>query len=215
MTVPVEPLTIYLASRYSRRAEMCENAERLRTAGHVVEARWLSGDHEVATYDPAEPSRRTEIETDDDVAAAARFAAEDVADVLNADLVATFTEPARSSASRGGRHVEYGINLGAALATNSRVSGRTVVVGPVENVFYALVDDAYRFADFDAFAAALETAGPCGAVGSLTQNRPPTSNGIVDLAGVAPPCVRHAWHVGAHSWMRDLPNPSRAARRRR
>jgi len=44
--------------------------------------------------------------------------------------VITFTETPRSSNSRGGRHVEFGIALG--------MRKRAVVIGPRENVFHCL-----------------------------------------------------------------------------
>lgn len=49
---------------------------------------------------------------------------------MSADCVISFTEAPRSSANRGGRHVEFGI----ALANGARV----IVVGHRENIFHWL-----------------------------------------------------------------------------
>jgi hypothetical protein len=50
--------------------------------------------------------------------------------VNGADVVINFTEPPRSKANRGGRHVEYGIALAKGL--------RVIVVGYRENIFHWL-----------------------------------------------------------------------------
>jgi nucleoside 2-deoxyribosyltransferase len=110
-------MKFYLAARYSRRKELCERRDLLRTLGHEVTSRWLDGDY------PADPSGRSLVAPDE---VRARVAAEDMADVLAADLFVAFTEEGRTD-GRGGRHVELGI----ALAAKKRV----IVVGPAENVF--------------------------------------------------------------------------------
>lgn len=55
---------------------------------------------------------------------------DDWEDVNAAKIVISFTEPPRSTANRGGRHVEFGI----ALANKARV----IVVGHRENIFHWL-----------------------------------------------------------------------------
>lgn len=40
-------MRIYLAGRYSRRLELCGYREQLRALGHVVDAVWLNGEHQV------------------------------------------------------------------------------------------------------------------------------------------------------------------------
>jgi len=116
---------VYLASRYSRRLELCRYRDRLDALGFPVTSRWLNGDHQV-----------TDAQLDDDgteplsTELRRRFALEDWEDLRESDVVMAFTEPPRTSASRGGRHVE----LGAALAWGKRV----YVVGPRENVFCCL-----------------------------------------------------------------------------
>lgn len=120
-------MLVYLAARYSRRLELCEYRDDLRRDGFIVTSRWLLGNHQ-AENDQLHRGADAE-----------RFAAEDVADLRAADVMLAFTEPPRSSNSRGGRHVEFGIALGVGIPI--------VVVGPRENVFTCLVDQVDTFAD--------------------------------------------------------------------
>jgi hypothetical protein len=138
-------MKIYLAARYSRREELCVYRDQLRTLGHDVQARWLNGEHQLANdgapigengealvegtlrsgerlSEHEQSARATELRS--------RFALDDWEDVNAAELVISFTEPPRSKANRGGRHVEYGI----ALANKIRV----IVVGYRENIFHWL-----------------------------------------------------------------------------
>lgn len=104
-------MRIYLASRYDRRFQMLGVTSILMRAGHVVTSRWIEGRGE-----------GPEVE-----------AAEDIADVLRADCLLSFTEEPTEHvtwAARGGRHVEFGV----ALATGKRLC----VIGPRENVFHYL-----------------------------------------------------------------------------
>jgi hypothetical protein len=128
---------IYLASRYSRRLELCGYREQLTALGYTVKARWLNGQHQIsAAGEPIGESGEKLVEGDDGSTSIrsaerrAQFAQEDYDDVRDASIVISFTEPPRSNASRGGRHVEFGI----ALATGSRV----IVVGHRENIFHWL-----------------------------------------------------------------------------
>lgn len=93
----------------------------LHRRGYAVTSRWLAGDHQIDDAGLSAEASRAERE---------RFAREDWEDLIRADVCVSFTEPPRSSSSRGGRHVEFG----AALA----LAKRCVVVGPRENVFYCL-----------------------------------------------------------------------------
>jgi hypothetical protein len=104
-------MKFYLASRFSRMTEMRKYKADLEAAGHTVVARWITGAHPLGG----------------DVA---RYAAEDVEDVVAADCIISFTEQPRSSNSNGGRHVEHGIAIG--------FEKRLVVVGHRENVFHHL-----------------------------------------------------------------------------
>jgi len=101
--------------------------------GHDVRARWLNGSHQLSDKGiPIGENGEALVEGSDDENAAlrAKFAQDDWEDVNAAELVISFTEPPRSNANRGGRHVEYGI----ALANKVRV----VVVGYRENIFHWL-----------------------------------------------------------------------------
>ena len=125
-------MKIYLASRYSRLPEMQACREDLLAAGHEVTARWVDGAHQASDEDLT-----SEL--------ASRFAVEDYDDLAKADCVISFTEPARTGPTRGGRHVEFGI----ALALGKRV----VVVGHRENVFHALPAVEFYPSWAQAFAA--------------------------------------------------------------
>ena len=123
-------MNIYLAARYSRRLELCGYRDQLRERGHRVPARWLDGAHQIANDGmplTEEGERRFEEGHPDADHLRARFAQHDFEDVLGADMLIAFTEPPRSGNSRGGRHVELGLALGADIPVT--------VVGPRENLF--------------------------------------------------------------------------------
>lgn len=127
-------MNIYLAARYSRRLELCGYREQLRQLGHDVPAVWLNGSHQISDRgapigEHGEALVEGDAGGDPEEAAILRqkFAQEDLRDVMLCDLLIAFTEPPRSSASRGGRHVELGLALGM---------GKHVwIVGPRENIF--------------------------------------------------------------------------------
>ena len=114
-------MTIYLAARYSRRAELVAYRALLEALGHTVTSRWLHGNHQIDDDGLEGDGTRAERE---------RFAQEDYEDVCRAELLIAFTEPPRTGPTRGGRHVEFGI----AIALEKRV----LVVGPRENGIYCL-----------------------------------------------------------------------------
>lgn len=114
-------MKIYMAARYSRREELCGYADELRQMGYEITSRWLAGNHQIDDQGISVEAGRVERE---------RFAFEDFRDLVIADVCISFTESPRSTNSRGGRHVEFGIALG---------SGKPVfVVGHRENVFHCL-----------------------------------------------------------------------------
>ena len=127
-------MKIYLAARYSRREELVGYRTQLEAMGHSVTSRWLNGAHQISNEgQPIGDDGEALVESGQCIRAAAlrqEFAIEDVADVMAADLVVSFTEPPRSNASRGGRHVEFGI----ALAQRSALA----VIGYRENLFHWL-----------------------------------------------------------------------------
>lgn len=127
-------MIFYLAARYSRRLELCGYRSDLEERDHKVPARWLLGEHQVHGVEAA-----AAIEADGEVPAAqARlFADDDMLDLLQSDAVVFFTESPRvAGGTRGGRHVEFGVALGQRYTGHSKQ--KLFVVGPTENVFYAL-----------------------------------------------------------------------------
>jgi hypothetical protein len=112
-------MKLYLASRYDRRIEMAEVAERIEQLGHRVTSRWIAGN--------GRPNGES-----------ARY---DLTDVLVADGLVLFTEEPTARvpfAARGGRHVEFGYAL--------KAGKKVFIVGPRENIFHAL-PEVVRFPD--------------------------------------------------------------------
>lgn len=164
-------MKIYLAARYSRREELCGYREQLRALGHDVQARWLNGEHQLANDGtPIGENGEALVEgtlrsgehlseheqTERAAKLRTQFALDDWEDVNAAELVINFTEPPRSKANRGGRHVEYGI----ALANKVPV----IVVGYRENIFHWLPQVQFCATWQDALAlcsnAEVRDAGP-------------------------------------------------------
>ncbi len=121
-------ISFYLAAPFGRQAELRAYADKLRDLGHTVTSRWLMEDE--AVYKTLGPKGTAEM---------------DLADIDNAGVLISFTEPPDSKVPpRGGRHVEFGY----AYAT-----GRELwVVGYRENIFHHL--RGVRL--FDTFADVLE-----------------------------------------------------------
>jgi nucleoside 2-deoxyribosyltransferase len=113
-------MKIYLASRYSRFKQMQAVRDELNARGHEVTARWIEGNHQLSKEEIGDEAERKRMQ----------FAVEDMNDLLEADCVISFTEEPRSTNSRGGRHVEFGIALG--------LKRRCIVIGHRENVFHCL-----------------------------------------------------------------------------
>ena len=134
-------MRIYLASRYSRRREMLERGAELEAAGHVVTSRWIAGDHQIAD----------DLPDQERCAKQARNAQEDFDDLVESDVIISFTEAPGSPYSRGGRHVELGI----AIACGKRA----VVVGHRENLFHYLPAVEF-FPDWESARAALDLSTP-------------------------------------------------------
>ena len=126
---------IYLAARYSRRIEICRYRNMLETHGFKAHCEWLLGNHQ---WNPI--AAQAETAKDTVPIEAGEFAQDDLRDLSAADTLIAFTDPPRSKASRGGRHVEFGY----ALAMRKRI----IIVGPRENVFYWL-PQVERFDTFD------------------------------------------------------------------
>jgi hypothetical protein len=154
-------MRIYLAARYSRRLELCGYREQLRAAGHDVQAVWLDGEHQISdkgvpigetgealVEGTLRPGERLPPADLSERAASLRqkFARDDFRDVLMCELLIAFTEQPRHEASRGGRHVEFGIALG--------LMKQVWIVGPRENIFCWL-EDVRQFDTFEAAMGAL------------------------------------------------------------
>lgn len=128
-------LRIYLAARYSRRLELCGYRDQLTKMGHNVQARWLDGGHQIndAGVPVGEDGILLVRSNEDDSESSrlrAKFAQDDFEDVMGANLLIAFTEPPRSTNSRGGRHVEFGIALGRGIPV--------IAIGYRENIFHWL-----------------------------------------------------------------------------
>lgn len=125
-------MKIYLAARYSRRVELLEYRRDLESLGHVVTSRWLDGSHQLYQGQRIGDFVEKAVEEHDEAALdlLQHFASEDFHDVYTSDAMICFTEPPRSDASRGGRHVEAGIGMS--------LGKRMIVVGHRENLFYFL-----------------------------------------------------------------------------
>lgn len=121
-------LKLYLAARFTRRAEMEEIARGLEALGRFeITARWVFGGENGLNR--------------------AQIAMLDIEDVDRADIVVSFTHPRGTLTSGGGRHVEYGY----ALAKNKAL----VIIGECENVFH-LHPKAKVFATLNDWLASLD-----------------------------------------------------------
>lgn len=134
-------MKVYLAARYSRREELVGYRNDLNQLGSIipglylrVTSRWLNGSHEAHKLGPN--GMRVIPRSGYTNTQARRFAREDLADIDEADVVVVFTEEhvPRGNVGRGGRHVEFGY----ALAKGKKI----IVVGPIENVFYSLINES-------------------------------------------------------------------------
>ena len=141
-------MLIYLAARYSRLEELNGYAKDLRGIGHEVKARWLKGSHQLHKN-----ADLVEAATQSVPIEGRPFAVDDYEDVCKADALIAFSEaPRQVGASRGGRHVEFGV----ALALGKRV----IVVGPRENIFHTLPQVEHFWlwpSALDAFARCSDT----------------------------------------------------------
>lgn len=117
--------SIYIASLYSRREEMLENANKLIAAGFSVTARWVSGGE-----DGLDNEAVAELDIDD---------------VIDADMVLSFTLPYGTMFKGGGRHVEFGVGVG--------LGKELAIVGERECVFHWL-PEVKQYNTLDEFISA-------------------------------------------------------------
>lgn len=120
---PVERTKVYVAGPYGAREQLRQVRERLRAHGHVVSSSWMDEDHEVTA---GTQGAAVDLPT----ATVAGYAATDLLEVGDADVLVLFTAASVGVEGGGGRHVETGY----ALAKGVQV----VVVGEPENVFHRL-----------------------------------------------------------------------------
>jgi hypothetical protein len=116
---------IYLATRYSRYAEMQGVRDVLEALGHKVTSRWIdlhadTGERFGRSFNAAELNDLPEM--------CSAMALRDIEDIKACEWLISFTEPANDTTSKGGRHVEFGYALA--------ISVRLTVIGPREHVFH-------------------------------------------------------------------------------
>ena len=111
--------TTYLAARFSRKLEMQVVAGLLAPHGIHNIASWVTGAHDYT----GTPDETIPLEDQ------ARFASDDLEEIVAADQMIVFTEEEGNPWSRGGRHVEFGFGLAIGIPM--------VIIGPIENIFYA------------------------------------------------------------------------------
>ncbi len=109
--------SLYLAGRYTRRAELCEKAADLILLGHAITASWLS--EKPAWEDDG-------VRLGCTAAINAFVAAQDTADIDACDTLIGFTDEP-GSPSRGGKDREIGYALGRGKCV--------LIVGPRQNCF--------------------------------------------------------------------------------
>lgn len=137
-------MKFYISGSWNRRDEFKDYAKQLEAItdlGLECCASWLTDD----TY-----AERDHDLTDEEMR---HIAAQDLDDVADAHLFIAMMEPAGSTNTRGGRHVEYGAFL--AQCTYAPFTKRMVIVGEPENLFYAAPAGAQR-ATFDDLLAELK-----------------------------------------------------------
>lgn len=130
---------VFLSARYARRHELKRYREDLLRLGFRVSCRWIDGPDEVGLEGP-------------DRAEALGWLEMDLVDLAMANVVVCFTEDPKhqpAGGSRGGRHVELGLALGA----NDK---EILLVGPRENLFHWWLPDACVFPTWEAALESLD-----------------------------------------------------------
>lgn len=128
---------------------MCGYREELVAVGHEVKAKWLDGANVGVRFGGDTEVRALGVDavarieagsfgsTREEHVTLCRLAAIDLIDAQESECFISFTEPPDSDASRGGRHVEFGVILGLDEIDKSREGGhRVIVVGHRENIFH-------------------------------------------------------------------------------
>src|ERR1039458_2946800 len=114
-------LRVYLAASYSMKKQIEAEAAELRALGIEITSSWLEEKHAPTTQMEELTHEEHQL-----------YAMRDVQDVLDADVFVFHTDPTKTIV-RGGRHVEFGIAVGAGM--------HIYVVGEErENIFHRLPD---------------------------------------------------------------------------
>lgn len=123
---------IYLAARYSRYPEMQNYKKILEDLGYTVTSRWIDGHHNIVNGVSEEAAEIKRIQ----------LAFEDLNDLLSSQCLICFTEIPRTTNTRGGRHVEFGIALAMRMSI--------IIIGPKETIFHTLpsIPKFNTFSDF-------------------------------------------------------------------
>lgn len=137
MSIEIEK--VYFAASFSRQAELQVYADDLEAYGIEVTSQWI---REPASAEQLKVDANIGVEGDTDTQIG--YAETDLLDIHAADTLIAFTHESGKGPARGSRHVEFGY----ALAKGKQ----TIVIGPVENIFYNLATKRY-----DNFGDLLET----------------------------------------------------------
>lgn len=111
-------MRIYLGASWPQRETMRNIADHLRAIGHSCTSTWIHSES---------PTGMNAADVAVDPDRARKGGNRDIVDILEADMVAIFTD---IPSSTGGFHVEYGFALGCHKLI--------AIVGPQPNVFYSL-----------------------------------------------------------------------------
>ena len=127
---------IYLAASYARKDEMRGCRDVLKAAGHEITSSWIDRNSQYGVH--------SDVDLDymqGDPEFCSRFAARDIDDMFESEIIIMFTGDTSSS---GGRHTEFGI----AMCMND-LRG-ICIIGPRENVFQCH-PNIYHYPDWSNF----------------------------------------------------------------
>ena len=122
---------IYLAAQYHQKAVIAIYKSELESLGYRVTSTWT---------DEPQDANVSLKDVDDELLA--EYAARDIMEIDDADLLVLFTVDPDELTRRGGRHAEFGYALGRGK--------QLVVVGPRENIFHHL-ETVVRLATWSQF----------------------------------------------------------------
>jgi hypothetical protein len=113
-------MKIYLAADYARKNEMQGCRDIIEGLGHKVTSTWIDTPNEVESAGIGGKSINL-----DNMQECGAYGLTDYSEILQCDTLIQFTTGEKS---RGGRHVEYGIAIGAGK--------NIIIIGPREHVFH-------------------------------------------------------------------------------